>query len=153
MERADLFAGKIKQWTEVFMRRSMRNFVLYAKRNDLNMTQVAALFHVNRKGRCSISNIGDDIGITSPAASPLVSRLVLQGFVARSEDPNDRRLKQIALTKRGEAILQEGIYARQRFIEELVELMSPAEMDQCITALNIMLEKTRQLERQSRPQV
>jgi DNA-binding MarR family transcriptional regulator len=152
MDLSESLVKTLMSWIEVFMRRSMRNFLLYAKQNGFSITQIAALFLVHRKGSSSVSDIGDELEITSPAASQLLERLVQQGLIIRSEDPNDRRLRQIALSKQGEIVLQESLQARQKWLEDLVRLLSPDEQEQVVAALNIMLEKAHQLEYQPTPE-
>jgi DNA-binding MarR family transcriptional regulator len=151
MESPESLVKTLMNWIEVFMRRSMRNFFLYSKQNGFSITQIAALFLIRRKGTSSVSDIGFELGITSPAASQLLERLVQQGLIVRSEDPNDRRLRQIALSQQGEVVLKEGLQARQKWLEDLVKLMSLDEQEQVFTALNIMLEKADQLEYQPTP--
>jgi DNA-binding MarR family transcriptional regulator len=124
----------------------MRNFWLYARQHGLSMTQIATLFMVRHKGPSSISEIGDELQITNPAASQLVDRLVQQGLLLRTEDPNDRRLKQIALSKQGEMTLQEGLRARQRWLGDLVKQLSPEEQEQAMATLNLLIAKAEQLE-------
>ncbi len=152
MESSDLLVNTLMNWTNLFMQRSMRNFFLYSKQNKFSISQMAALFLIRRKGATNVSDIGAELEITSPAASQLLERLVQQGLVVRSEDPGDRRLKQIVLSKQGEVILQQGLQARQKWLEDLARLMSPAERDQVIAALNIMLEKANQLDYQLTPE-
>ena len=148
MELSESLLITLMSWIEVFMRRSMRNFFLYAKQNGFSITQIATLFLIRRKGTTSVSNISGELEITIPAASQLLDRLVQQGLVVRSEDPNDRRLKQITLSKQGEFVLKEGLHARQIWLEDLIQLMSPAEQEQVIAALSIMLAKADQLQYQ-----
>jgi DNA-binding MarR family transcriptional regulator len=151
MELSESLVKTLMNWIEVFMQRSMRNFLLYFKQNGFSITQIAALFLIHRKGTSIVSDIGDELEITSPAASQLLERLVQQGLVVRSEDPNDRRLRKVALTKHGEVVLEEGLEARQKWLEDLIKLMSPDEQGQVIAALNIMLEKAHQLDYQPAP--
>ena len=88
-----------------------------------------------------------------PAASQLLLvRLVQEGLVVPSEDPNHRRLRQITLSTQGKVVLQEGLQARQKWLEDLVKLMSPDEQEKVIAALNIILEKAHQLEYQPTPE-
>jgi DNA-binding MarR family transcriptional regulator len=148
MELSESLLITLMSWIEVFMRRSMRTFFLYAKQNGFSITQIATLFLIRRKGTTSVSNISGELEITIPAASQLLDRLVQQGLVVRSEDPNDRRLKQITLSKQGESVLKEGLHARQIWLEDLIQLMSPAEQEQVIAALSIMLAKADQLQYQ-----
>jgi DNA-binding MarR family transcriptional regulator len=124
----------------------MRNFLLYSKQNGFSMTQVAALFMIRGKGACSVSDIGDELQITNPAASQMLDRLVQQGLLIRAEDPNDRRLKQITLSKQGEIVLQESLQARQKWLEDLVKILSPDEQEQVIAALKILIDKAARLD-------
>ncbi len=128
------------------MRRSMHAFFLHSRQNGLSVTQIGALFQIRHRGSSTVSEIGDELEISGPAASQLLERLVQQGLVARSEDPSDRRLKQVTLTRQGEAILREGIQARQKWLEALAERMPPHEQEQVIAAINILLERAGELE-------
>lgn len=141
----DPFGDTLRTWVEVFFRRSMRDLLLYAKEHNLSMSQVSALFQIRRKGASGVSCIGDELGITSAAASQLLDRLVQQELISRSEDQNDRRLKQIVLTVKGAQTLQGMILARQKWLEGLAPLMSPAEKETVTAALTILLEKANQL--------
>ena len=142
----DLLEDTLQTWVEVFMHRSMRNFLLFTKENGLSMSQIGALFHIRRKGASGVSDVGDELGITSAAASQMLERLVQQELVLRSEDPHDRRLKHIVLTERGDQILHGSIQARQRWLRDLASLLDPAEQQQVVSALKILIEKAEQLE-------
>ena len=83
------------------MHHSMHGFVTYAKGQNLSLHQFGALFHIHRSGGCAVSDISDDLGITTAAVSQMLERLVQSGLIARSEDPNDRRAKRIDLTEAG----------------------------------------------------
>jgi DNA-binding MarR family transcriptional regulator len=111
------------------------------------MSQFGALMLVHHQGVCGVTDIGDHLGITSAAASQMLERLVHQGIVVRSEDPHDRRVKQIGLTEKGSRILQESIQARQSWLDDLARLLTATEQGQVIAALNILIERAGQLER------
>jgi DNA-binding MarR family transcriptional regulator len=137
-----------RKWVESFMRRSMRDFIIYAKESGLSMSQIGAMFHIARHGALSVSDISEELGVTSAAASQMVDRLVHQGIILRSENPQDRRAKQIVLTERGRQVLQGSIDARQKWLDELSALLTPQEEEQVVAALLILIEKTNQLEQQ-----
>ena len=145
MQSVDPFVNTLGEWIEVFMRRSMHNFICYSKEKGLSMSQIGALFRIFR-GKSSVSDIGDNLGVTSAAASQMLERLVQQGLILRKEDPNDRRVRQIVLTDKGRQILQETIAARQGWLENLAHILSDSEREQITAALNILIEKANQLE-------
>jgi DNA-binding MarR family transcriptional regulator len=112
------------------------------------MSQIGAMFHIARHGALSVSDISEELGVTSAAASQMVDRLVHQGIILRSENPQDRRAKQVVLTEKGRQVLQGSIDARQRWLDELSALLTPQEEQQVVAALQILIEKTNQLEQQ-----
>ncbi len=141
----------LQEWIEIFMRRSMRNFILHSKKSGMSMSQIGALFYLFRQGAAGVSDIGDDLGITSAAASQMIERLAQQKLIIRSEDPHDRRGKQITLTERGRQAMRESLHARQKWLDEVAARLSPAEQEQVIAALRILIEKSSQVEQPPGP--
>ncbi|MCL4559119.1 MAG: MarR family transcriptional regulator [Chloroflexi bacterium] len=127
------------------MRRSMRNFLLYAKEKGFSMSQIGALFHIYR-GSGGVTDIGDDLGVTSAAASQMLERLVQQGFILRSESPQDRRVKQIILTDKGRQIIRESMVAREGWLEGLETTLSEAEKEKITGAIKLLIDKATQLD-------
>ena len=77
MPQRDPLILTLQEWIGTFMRRSMRSLILYSKENELSMSQIGALFQINR-GRSNVSDLGEGLGITSAAASQMLERLVQQ---------------------------------------------------------------------------
>jgi DNA-binding MarR family transcriptional regulator len=150
MKSTDPFINTFNDCMDFFMRRSMGSFFHYAKGIGLSMPQIGALFHLNRGSTSGISNIGDDLGVTSAAASQMLDRLVQQELVLRSEDPDDRRVKNITLTDKGRKILEEILHIRQAWLENLADALSPEEKKQIITAMQILIDKADQIEQPAR---
>lgn len=144
------FSAALQSWIDVFMHRSMRSVLLYAKESGLSMSQLGALMHIF-KGTSGVSDVGDDLGISSAAASQMLERLVQQGLISRSEDPHDRRVKQIVLTAKGQQVLQGSLQASKGWLDELAASLSPAEQEQVAAALNIMIAKAAKLDQQADP--
>jgi DNA-binding MarR family transcriptional regulator len=130
----------------IFRRQMMRNLFVYARDNGLTMPQFGAMFHISRSAGCGVSDIGSDLGITNSAASQLLDRLVQLQLVSRTEDPVDRRSKLIVLTEKGRQILQDGNLANQKWLVDLAHMMSVEEQLQVRQAVNILVERARQLE-------
>jgi DNA-binding MarR family transcriptional regulator len=82
----------------------------------------------------------------------MLERLVQQELILRSEDPHDRRFKQIVLTDKGRRILQESLHARQGWLDDLAHTLSAGEKEQIVAALNILIDKANQLEQHPEPE-
>jgi DNA-binding MarR family transcriptional regulator len=146
---SDSFSATLNTAAAIFVRLSMQNYGRYVKESGFSMSQVSVLFYVYRKGSSGVSDIGEEMGVTSAAASQMLDRLVQQGLILRSEDQHDRRLKQIVLTKKGCQTLylfRENLHARHAWVDELAARLSPAEQEQVEAALKILIEKVDQLE-------
>jgi DNA-binding MarR family transcriptional regulator len=146
MKPSDPFISIVHDCTELIMRRSMRHFFQYAKGIGLSMPQIGTLFHLTRGGTSGISNISDDLGVSNAATSQMLDRLVQQELILRSEDPNDRRVKKIVLTEKGQRILEELIQVRQAWVEELAVALAPEEKEQIVTAFKILIAKVNQID-------
>ncbi len=145
MQQADPFVVTLQKWIEVSMHRSIRNFICYARESGLSMSQLGALFHIHRIGSSGVTDLGDHLGVTSAAASQMLERLVQQELILRSEDPSDRRVKQIVLTGKGLQVLQESIRARQGWLYDLAETLSNSEKEAIIAALNTLIDRVNHL--------
>ena len=145
MQHPDPFVATLQQWIEVSMHRSMRDFIRFARESGLSMSQMGTLFHLHGRGSCGVTDLGDHLGVTSAAASQMLERLAQQGLILRTEDPSDRRVKQIILTDKGHQVLQESIRARQSWLYDLAEILSDAEKEASITVLSVLIEKANDL--------
>lgn len=142
MKSSDEIVDLLREWTEVFMHRSMSGFVCFAKDHGLSMSQVGALFHLSHRGICGVSDIAESLGVTSAAASQMLDRLVQQKFIIRSEDPNDRRSKQITLTQEGRAFLHGISEARRRWYRMISEGIGPEERQSVAEGLKTLIDRT-----------
>ena len=142
---SDPFVASLEEWIEVSMRQSMRNFIGYARKSGLSMSHIGALFHIHREGTCGVTELGNHLDVTSAAASQMLERLVQQELILRTEDPHDRRVKQIVLTEKGDRVLKEGIRARQSWLDELTQTLSDREKETIRVALDILIDKVRNL--------
>jgi DNA-binding MarR family transcriptional regulator len=142
---SDPFVATLEEWIKVSMHRSMRNFIRYARKSGLSMSHIGAMFHIHREGRCGVTELGNHLDVTSAAASQMLERLVQQELILRTEDPKDRRGKQIVLTDKGNRVLEDGIRARQRWLDDLTGTLSEGEKETIMVALEILIDKTRNL--------
>ena len=130
----------LREWAEIFMRRSMRDFFQFIRETGLSITQLNTLMRLYYGGSCGISDVGDHLGITNAATSQMVQRLVEQGLLARTEDMTDRRVKQLALTDAGRALIEQGIEARRRWLEDLTATLSSEEQENITLVLRELTE-------------
>ena len=143
MSQPIVFTEVIRDWSEVFMQRSMRDFRKFMEETGLSFSQINILMRLLHAGNTGVSEIGDQLGVTNAAASQAVDRLVVMGLIERAEDPDDRRAKKLALTPKGRALIEKGIEARSKWVEGLTEAFSPEEQGMIISALTLLTAAAR----------
>jgi DNA-binding MarR family transcriptional regulator len=136
----------LREWAEIFMHRSMRDFFHFLKETGLTITQLNTLMRLHYGGSCGISEVGDHLGITNAATSQMVQRLVEQGLLERTEDAHDRRVKQLALTASGRALIEQAIEARRRWLEDLTTALPAEQQANIVSALADLTEAARTLD-------
>jgi DNA-binding MarR family transcriptional regulator len=130
----------VREWSEVFMHRSMRDFKRFMDETDLSFSQISVLMGLKHGGNSGVSGIGDQMGVTNAAASQAVDRLVHLGLIERTEDPEDRRAKRLALTPKGRTLIEKGIQARSQWIEGLTDALTAEQQSMIVSALTRLTE-------------
>lgn len=59
---------------------------------DIAQSHAKVLFYIIHNGPTSISNIAKKLCISKPNMTPIIDKLVADGYVTRYYDPNDRRV-------------------------------------------------------------
>lgn len=128
----------LREWSEVFMRHSGRDFRQFMVDNSLSFSHVTVLMRLYHGGKSGVSDIGEEMGVTNAAASQAIDRLVQMGLIARSEDPVDRRAKQLVLTEKGRDLVARAIDARSHWIEGLTTALTREQQSLIVSALDLL---------------
>ena len=104
---------------EYVLGRIIQEFMHFMHQTGLSGPQIHALLHIYHAGECQVSEIGYLSDASPAAASQLVERLVQQGLVERTEDPSNRRIKKVRLTRKGHDLISRGV-ASNRFLMDLM---------------------------------
>jgi DNA-binding MarR family transcriptional regulator len=139
----------LRQWALVFMRRSFRDLKRFMDEAGLSPSQGMTLMRLHHCGALGVSDIAEEQGITVPAASQQVERLVQQGLLERTEDPHDRRFKQVTLSRRGHELVENSLEARVKWMEELAESLPTEQQQHLIDALSLLTEAASRLDARS----
>jgi DNA-binding MarR family transcriptional regulator len=136
----------IKDWMNLNMRNSLGNFMRFAREKNISLTQLSSLIHLSQNEECNISDLGAEFGVSNAAVSQLLEKMVQQGLVHRSEDPQDRRNKVLVLTEDGKKIANEGMNERHKWLSNLIKILTEEEQDQVDSVLRLLIDKAAQIE-------
>jgi DNA-binding MarR family transcriptional regulator len=99
----------IHETVERFTRRMFTHLITALaqslREQDMSVAEIAALHLVDRDRRMSVGDLAAALGSPMPAASRIASSLVDRSLLLRSEDPKDRRVRLLALSPDGQALI------------------------------------------------
>jgi len=145
MSGQDPFIIALRDWVEESMHRSMHAFIRHNRHSSLSLSQTSSLFRLYHHGESPVNDLADHLGITMAAVSQLLAPLEEAGLIQRSEDPKDRRVKQISLTEKGKLRVVESIRARHAWLDDLAALLTNQEKEKILPGLLLLNQSTHQL--------
>jgi len=145
MSDSDPFLNSLRAWMEAAMHRSFHAFIRHTRQSDLSLSQVNTLFYLYHRGPGSVNDLADHLGVTKAAVSQLLDPLIAAGLIQRSENPEDRRSKLIALTEKGQTQVEKSRDMRHAWLSELGAVLSDSEKQQLLPAIRLLNQKTRGL--------
>ena len=123
------------------MMRAMRALTKYAaagiEETGLGLSDFGVLEILLHKGPLPVNTIGPIVDLTPGSISTAVDRLVAKGLVSRAESSQDRRVRIVALTPRGNDLIVSAFRKHSRQIKKLFSAVSPEEF----RALEVALMK------------
>ena len=108
-----------------------------ADRQGLNITSAAVLQRLERNGPVRLTGLAAEVGITQPAMTELVQRLIKQGVVSRVSDPADGRVALIEITAAGRQLISERWQAHHERLGELLAALPAVEVAALALAMSV----------------
>lgn len=115
--------------------RAIREQMRSGRAASLSVPQFRLLRFVGRHAGCNLSAAAEHLGVTLPAASQMVERLVRTGMMLRSVAPSERRRVELRITDAGAATLAECDARTRAWLCDRLEGMSEPEMERLAAAL------------------
>jgi DNA-binding MarR family transcriptional regulator len=111
--------------------------------SGLTFSQVKVLIELDsvEEDARTVTALSDELGISAASASRAADALVRKKLATRVEDPDDRRVRRLALTARGRDLADRIISARLAGLEEFTESLSAEERRKLESALDALLER------------
>ena len=108
--------------------------------SDLSVAQLRVLLVLQAQGPTRMSTIASVTGVTLPTATGVVDNLVRKDFVAREDDPQDRRLVICKLSPGGQELINK-LWKSGRFqMENLLDGLTPEQLEKAHEVASMLLE-------------
>jgi DNA-binding MarR family transcriptional regulator len=108
--------------------------------SHLTLSQLKILMLLARHGSVSGGELAGLLGIGAAALTGMIDRLVVQDLVARAEDPHDRRVRRIALTRTGRDLIGSIFNAGDEKMRTILSRLSAEELDLVAQATALIIK-------------
>jgi DNA-binding MarR family transcriptional regulator len=111
---------------------------LYALMSELSigLTDMKLLHHLaNLDDEPTVKELAEHMGLSLPGASRAADALLRRGWLERHEDADDRRMKRLAITPDGSAILRRVEEARLAGLQDVVDRLPQDDLDRLADAI------------------
>ncbi len=131
----------------------LRHVFLYDRGNQLrvieecglSMTQCKALLELGGIGQGTeprqVSELAETFGVSVPSMSRAVDALVCEDLATRVEDPEDRRVRHVAITEKGKGLVDTLLVVRQAGLEAFAESLSAAQRRKLDAAIDSLMDR------------
>jgi DNA-binding MarR family transcriptional regulator len=111
--------------------------------SGLSFAQMKVLVELQTPGEDphTVTALSERIGISAASASRAADEMVRRKLVTRVEDSDDRRVKRLELTAKGQRLADRIISARLASLEEFTGSLEAGERRQLEAALDTLLER------------
>ena len=92
------------------------------------------------RGPCSVGQLAEVVGVSSPAATQLVDRLVEHGMVERRHDEADRRIVLVDYVPGMRDVARRIVESRRRRLEEVMGSLTDEEARAFVKGLKLLAE-------------
>ncbi|WP_300350872.1 MarR family transcriptional regulator [Clostridium sp.] len=114
------------------------------KRLSIPSSHAKVIFYLIYSKNASVSKIAKDLSISKSNMTPIIDKLIKEGFVERFPDPNDRRVIRIGITQKGyEFSTKQREFAKKNLREKISSLSSEdlVQIEELTKKLNEILLK------------
>ncbi|HEX7298560.1 MAG TPA: MarR family transcriptional regulator [Solirubrobacteraceae bacterium] len=131
-----LAAELLALWHHLMRGSSQQLYAVIAEL-DVSITQMKTLHALSDCGcELSVKDLADRLRLSLPGASRNVDLLLRRGWLQRSEDPTDRRMKRVGITAAGREVVERIENARLVGLEQYAASLTPQQRSRLMSALS-----------------
>ena len=103
--------------------------------DDITLPQFRALVLLSTRGRTTVSDLAESLGIHPTSATRLCDRLVRKRLIRRLEGIDDRRRTELHLAAAGRHLVQRVTSRRRQDLAAIAGRMDPGDLEHAIRGL------------------
>ena len=108
--------------------------------SGLTLTQLRSLFLIANKGSTNFRKLAEALGVTPSNVTGIVDRLVEQGLVSRTQNPEDRREMTLQATDKGKALVSNLKETGIKHMTHILSVLSLEELSALAQGLSAFIK-------------
>jgi DNA-binding MarR family transcriptional regulator len=121
------------------------NMLRVVEESGLSLTQFKVLLELGGLGTSSdsrqITELAATLGVSVPSMSRAIEVLVKAGLATRVEDKEDRRVRRIAITEKGEKLVEALLVVRQASMEAFAAELTAEQRRKLDAAIDALMDR------------
>jgi DNA-binding MarR family transcriptional regulator len=105
---------------------------------NLTILQVKSLFFITNNGSTNFKTLAKALKVTPSNLTGVIDRLVEQGIVSRTENPQDRRMMLLKATEKGESLVSELRERRLSYLTKALTDLTTEELQAIKRGLSLL---------------
>jgi MarR family transcriptional regulator, organic hydroperoxide resistance regulator len=106
----------------------------------LTIAQLKSMFFIVDKEKTSFKKLAEALRVTPPNVTGIIDRLVEQGLVSRTENPEDRRIMLLQATQKGQNLLNTLKENRTNRMMTILQQLSQEELSSLNRGMQAMVK-------------
>lgn len=141
--QATATADRLAEFLRFLIQSAPNDFLRVVEEEELSLTQLKAMHLLAAADEdLSLNGLAERLGgLSLPTLSRAIEALVRRGFVSRTEDAVDRRVKRLRLTAKGARTIDRLIAMRAAEFETVLATLDEDERDRLAAAIEPILER------------
>lgn len=129
------FADKVSELMPVISRQFLKHQASDFYKTKITLPQCVVLDILKRHNELKMSELAHHMNVTTAAITGLADRLVRDGYLVRSSDPDDRRVVNVKLTAKGSGAVTRMMEQRKKAMMDMFEVISHEEREEYLKIL------------------
>ena len=113
-------------------------------RSPLNLMQLHTLGWIMESRGVTMKELAEHLKISSPSATVFVQRLVVMRLLQRFEDPKNRKLVRLKISRKGLALCREHMVKAQGALRKIFSIISPSDQRDLARILDTLVQELEQ---------
>ena len=108
--------------------------------SGVTMSQCSTILGIGKNGTMTMHALSEWMSLATSTMTRIVDNLVRDGYIARTQDPQDRRVVQVSLTEEGEKLFEAIMQIYHGYHRKIVENIPAGELHQVVESLTMLIE-------------